>query len=68
MDAQPPISKCDVHDKARLKEFRRLRDRWISWFSDSTGPSIWGQLATMLWDDAVFRLVRSGGQALHYGI
>jgi hypothetical protein len=59
MGAPPPVSGCDVPDRPKLTEFRRLRDRWIRWFSDSTGPSIWGQVATMLWDDAVFRLVKA---------
>ncbi len=59
MDAPPPVSGCDVLDKPKLVESRRLRDEWIRWFSDSTGPSIWGQLATMLWDDAVFRLLKA---------
>jgi hypothetical protein len=46
------ISDCDVSDKARLAEFRSLRDRVADLLKEDEEHSIASQLSELFWHDA----------------
>jgi len=47
------IERCRVADKDKLRQFRKIRSKWIRWLR---GP-IRRQLYTLMWDDAVYRMI-----------
>jgi AbiU2 len=49
------ISDCDVSDKARLAEFRSLRERVADLLKEDEEHSIASQLSELFWHDASFR-------------
>jgi hypothetical protein len=51
------IGRCDVQDKERLRQYRRKRTEWLHLLNGDPLHSIWKQISTMLWNDAVFRVV-----------
>ena len=63
-----PIEECNVEDLDALKTFRAKRDEWMSWLSGEDQHSIMNQIASMIWNDAVFRIInesrRLGAAAL----
>ncbi|MDX9861950.1 MAG: hypothetical protein RBS99_13650, partial [Rhodospirillales bacterium] len=65
---QYSIDECDVLDKPLLVEFRAKREKWISWLKGAEPHSVWTQINTMMWNDAVFRTVNeSRGLAARFG-
>lgn len=51
------IDDCDVVDKGALKRFRDRRAKWINWLQGDDLHSVWSQIHTMMWNDAVFQAV-----------
>lgn len=47
------LGRCKVKDKDRLREFRQLRKKWISWIN---GPIII-EIASMMTNDVLFRTI-----------
>jgi hypothetical protein len=62
-NSNPPyrfdIDECDVIDKEKLVSFRAKRREWVD-LLDHDEQSVSGQLATLAWNDAVFRLFNEG--------
>lgn len=50
-------SECDVIDKAALAEFRAKRQQWLFWLRGDDQHSVWNQIYSMMWNDAVFRMI-----------
>ncbi len=48
---------CDVVDRTKLGEFRKRLKVWNEWLKRDKEHSIWTQIHSMLWNDAVFRSV-----------
>jgi hypothetical protein len=51
------VDRCDVQDKEKLRQYRRQRTEWLHLLNGDPVHSIWRQISTMLWNDAVFRVV-----------
>ena len=52
-----PVEECDVEDKDRLHQFRKMRTKWIEWLRGHDIHSIRPQINKLLWDDVLFRTV-----------
>jgi hypothetical protein len=52
-----PIGQCDVKDKKSLAKYRTKRKIWLEWLRGDPDHSIVRQICTMLWNDAIFRLI-----------
>jgi hypothetical protein len=50
-------SVCDVADKECLAAFRERYSEWIHWMRLDIDNSIWRQIYTMMWNDAVYRII-----------
>ncbi len=48
---------CAVSDKAKLVEYRRKRSEWLYLLNGDPDHAVWTQIAAMLWNHAVFRMV-----------
>tara|TARA_R110002124_G_scaffold115326_2_gene271120 strand:- start:3474 stop:4448 length:975 start_codon:yes stop_codon:yes gene_type:complete len=59
------VDECDVHDKDALQAFRAKRDEWMHWLHHDEHHAISGQIAGMLWSDAVFRLINESRKFAH---
>ncbi|MEL7470857.1 MAG: hypothetical protein AAFN27_20565 [Pseudomonadota bacterium] len=62
-DYQFSVDECDVRDTSRLVEFRAKRDEWLHWLRHDELHAISKQISSMLWSDAVFRLVNGSRKA-----
>lgn len=51
------ISRCDVSDKALLREFRAKRSEWLRWLAGDDYHSIWGQIYNMIYFDTIFKIL-----------
>jgi hypothetical protein len=49
------VDQCSVQDKARLTAFREKRSEWIDWIERDAYHSIWSQIHSIMWNDAVYR-------------
>jgi hypothetical protein len=49
------VDQCSVSDKALLTDFREKRSEWIGWLERDVHHSIWGQIHSIMWNDAVYR-------------
>lgn len=56
-DYRIPADQCDVHDRASFVEFRTQRSKWLDLLERDTEHSISAQLSSLVWQDAVFRLL-----------
>jgi hypothetical protein len=52
-----PVDRCDVFDKAQLKDFRKKRAEWVDLLEKDHLHSVGRQLSSLVWQDAVFRLI-----------
>lgn len=52
-----PVDECDVQNKALLAEYRTKRNGWLEQLTGDEEHSIWHQIHSMMWNDAVFRLI-----------
>lgn len=57
--------RCDVRDTSRLTEFRAKRDEWLHWLLHDELHAISKQISSMLWSDAVFRLINQSRKLAH---
>jgi len=55
-DFRHPPSDCDVSDRPALEAFREKHLEWTTLLEHDTQHSVCGQLASLLWQDAVFGL------------
>lgn len=60
-----PTSECDVADKKTLKKYREKRSQWLLWLKGDPDHSVWVQIETMLWNDAIFRLINESRRIAH---
>jgi hypothetical protein len=44
----------NVLDTARLEQFKKKREEWVSWSNGEDPHSIWNQIAALLWDYVLF--------------
>lgn len=51
------IDQCEVSDKSNLEVYRQKRSEWLYMLNGDPDHAIWRQITTMLWNDAVFRMV-----------
>jgi hypothetical protein len=51
-----PLDKCDVQDRTKLADFRKVRAEWINLLEKDPLHSVSRQLSGLVWQDAVFRL------------
>jgi hypothetical protein len=49
------VDQCSVGDKPRLMAFREKRSEWIGWLERDVYHSIWRQIHSIMWNDAVYR-------------
>ena len=49
------IDQCSVSDKALLSEFREKRSAWMDWLERDVHHNIWGQIHSIMWNDAAYR-------------
>jgi hypothetical protein len=49
------IDQCSVSDKALLTAFREKRSEWKGWLERDPHHNIWGQIHSIMWNDAVYR-------------
>ncbi len=49
------VDQCSISDKARLTEFREKRSAWMDWLERDVHHNIWGQIHSMMWNDAAYR-------------
>ena len=49
------VDQCSVDDKALLREFREKRSTWMDWLERDVHHNIFGQIHTMMWNDAAYR-------------
>jgi hypothetical protein len=56
-DYKYDIAECDVHDKESLVAFRKKRTEWLYWLDGGPDHGVWRQINSLLWRDAVFRLI-----------
>ncbi len=47
--------QCSVSDKALLTEFRDKRSAWMDWLERDVHHNIWGQIHSIMWNDAAYR-------------
>lgn len=57
MEFSYPTGDCDVVDKEKLDEYRKKRTEWLYILNGDPDHAIWKQISTMLWNDAIFRMV-----------
>jgi hypothetical protein len=57
------VQQCSVIDKELLTEFRKKRSEWLDWLERDEYHNIWGQIRSMMWNDAVYR---SLNEAQHF--
>jgi hypothetical protein len=51
-----PIEKCDVQDKAKLTEFRKMAASWHQLLHNDAEHSVLSQYSNMMWQDAAWRM------------
>ena len=56
-DYRIPVDECDVHDRTNFAAFRTKRSEWLDLLERDTEHSISAQLSSLVWQDAVFRLL-----------
>ena len=49
------VDQCSVTDKALLTEFREKRSEWMDWLERDVHHNIFGQIHSMMWNDAAYR-------------
>ncbi len=49
------VDRCSVDNKALLIQFRAKRSEWMDWLERDVHHNIWGQIHSIMWDDAVYR-------------
>ena len=49
------VDQCSVNDKALLTDYREKRSEWIGWLERDVYHSIWDQIHSIMWNDAVYR-------------
>ncbi len=49
------VDQCNVSDKALLTEFRKKRSAWKDWLERDVHHNIFGQIHSMMWNDAAYR-------------
>ena len=54
---QYEIAQCDVVDKEKLERYRVKRSGWLHLLDGDQEHAVWKQIAVMLWNDAVFRVI-----------
>lgn len=61
-DLKHPEDECDVEDREALSLYRAKRTEWIAQLYEDSDHSIWKQITSMMWNDAVFRIVNESRQ------
>ncbi len=49
------VDQCSVCDKVLLSEFREKRSEWTDWLERDVHHNIWGQIHSIMWNDAAYR-------------
>ncbi len=49
------VEQCSVKNKALLTEFRDKRSEWMDWLEQDVPHNIWGQIHSIMWNDAAYR-------------
>lgn len=49
------VDQCSVGDKALLTKFRKKRSKWMDWLERDVHHNIWGQIHSLMWNDAAYR-------------
>ena len=53
------VNDCDVSNRAKLEKYRSKRTEWLEMLDGDPNHSVWKQITSMLWNDAVFRMVNA---------
>ena len=49
------VDQCSVGDKKLLTKFRKKRSKWMDWLERDVHHNIWGQIHSLMWNDAAYR-------------
>ena len=54
-DYEYDVDRCSISDKAMLTEFREKRSEWVDLLERDVHHNIWGQIHSIMWNDAAYR-------------
>lgn len=54
-DYEYDVDQCSVSDKTLLNEFREKSSEWMDWLERDVHHNIWGQIHSLMWNDAAYR-------------